>query len=50
MRGGVVEKVEGDWDPKNMVIIEFESIELVRQSYHSPEYRDVVSLRHQSVH
>ena len=48
VRGGARDRVEGNWEPKRLVIIEFDSMERARQWYHSPEYRDVVGLRHRS--
>jgi uncharacterized protein (DUF1330 family) len=50
VRGGPTEKVEGDWDPKRVVIIEFGSMERARQWYYSPEYKAVINLRHRSAH
>lgn len=50
VRGGATEKVEGDWDPQRLVIIEFESIERAREWYYSPEYSGPMKLRHQSTH
>jgi uncharacterized protein (DUF1330 family) len=37
-RGGAVEVLEGEWDPKRLVILEFESMERLREWYESPEY------------
>lgn len=48
VRGGATEKVEGDWDPQRLVIIQFESMEQARRWYHSQEYRGPLKLRHQS--
>ena len=50
VRGGTTEKVEGHWDPKRVVIIEFANMERARQWYQSPEYHEVINLRHQSAH
>ncbi len=46
--GGPVEKVEGDWEPKRLVILEFESVQRAREWYHSQEYSGPIKLRHQS--
>ena len=46
--GGAVEKVEGDWEPKRLVILEFESVQRAREWYHSQEYSGPIKLRHQS--
>ncbi len=48
MRGGVAEKVEGNWEPKRLVILEFESVHRAREWYHSSEYSEPIKLRHQS--
>lgn len=48
VRGGATEKVEGDWDPKRLVILEFDSMERAREWYYSQEYSGPMKLRHQS--
>jgi len=48
VRGGAVEKSEGDWEPNRMVVIEFKSIEQLKKWYHSREYDGPMQLRHQS--
>ncbi len=45
-RGGRVETLEGDWVPKRLVILEFESAERAKQWLHSPEYHAAKQLRH----
>ena len=37
-RGGAVEVLEGEGDPARLVILEFESLERLREWYDSPEY------------
>jgi uncharacterized protein (DUF1330 family) len=37
-RGGAVEVLEGDWHPQRLVILEFESMERLREWYDSAEY------------
>ena len=44
-RGGAVEVLEGDWTPKRLVIVEFESMERLRAWYDSPEYAPALALR-----
>jgi len=44
-RGGRVERVEGDWEPKRLVIVEFPSVEQALAWYHSPEYSAIRSIR-----
>ena len=38
VHGGMVEVLEGDWEPKTLVMLEFESMEQARQWYKSPAY------------
>jgi uncharacterized protein (DUF1330 family) len=47
-RAGQTEKLEGEWMPKRLVILEFESLERARQWLDSPEYAQVKPLRHKS--
>ncbi|MDG2033891.1 MAG: DUF1330 domain-containing protein [Rhodospirillales bacterium] len=37
--GAAPEPMEGDWAPKRMAIVEFESAEAARTFYNSPEYQ-----------
>ena len=48
VRGGAIEKAEGDWEPSRMVVIEFESMEQLKKWYHSQEYSNPMQLRHES--
>jgi uncharacterized protein (DUF1330 family) len=45
VRGGRSETVEGDWSPRRLAILEFDSAEQARRWYDSPEYREVRRLR-----
>ena len=45
VRGGEVERVEGDWSPKRLVVLEFESLEKARQFYFSDDYEPVKQIR-----
>ncbi len=45
-RGGRTEVFEGDWKPKRLVVLEFESVERARQWHDSPEYAEGKALRH----
>lgn len=38
VRGGKVEVLEGDWAPRRLVVIEFESVERAKQWWSSEEY------------
>jgi len=48
VRGGAVEKMEGDWTPNRLVIVEFESMERAKEWYYSEEYKGPMALRHKS--
>jgi uncharacterized protein (DUF1330 family) len=47
-RGGRTEVLEGDWQPKRVVMIEFGSMEEARRWWDSPEYKEAKKLRHRS--
>ncbi|KWB66728.1 D-fructose-6-phosphate amidotransferase [Burkholderia ubonensis] len=44
-RGGGVETLEGDWAPKRIVVLEFETAERARAWYDSDGYREARRLR-----
>lgn len=46
-RGGKTEMLEGEWSPKRLVILQFESLEAARDWVNSEEYRHARKLRHQ---
>jgi uncharacterized protein (DUF1330 family) len=48
IRGEVIECLEGTWQPRRLVMIEFESMEKAREWWESPEYREAKKLRHRS--
>jgi uncharacterized protein (DUF1330 family) len=45
VRGGDVEVLEGDWTPSRMVLIEFPSMQHIRDWFASPEYAPLLALR-----
>jgi len=45
-RGGVNETLEGDWQAKRLVILEFESVEKAKTWLNSSEYAPARALRH----
>lgn len=45
VRGGVTEQLEGDWQPRRVVVLEFPSLEQAKRWYHSEEYREPKALR-----
>lgn len=44
-RGGEVAILEGDWQPKRLVLLEFPDLEAAKRFYESPEYQDAKRLR-----
>ncbi|HBL56182.1 MAG TPA: DUF1330 domain-containing protein [Candidatus Lambdaproteobacteria bacterium] len=48
VRGGKSEKLEGNWEPNRIVILEFESTEKAKEFINSPEYREARALRHET--
>jgi uncharacterized protein (DUF1330 family) len=44
-RSGTVEPVEGGWTPKNIVIVEFPTMDRAREWYRSPEYAEALAVR-----
>ncbi len=46
-RGGQNETLEGDWQAKRLVILEFPSVEQAKTWLNSPEYAPARALRHQ---
>jgi uncharacterized protein (DUF1330 family) len=46
-RGGANETLEGDWQAKRLVILEFPSVEQAKKWLNSPEYAPARALRHQ---
>jgi uncharacterized protein (DUF1330 family) len=48
VRGGRTEVVEGDWNPKRIVILQFDSVERAKQWLHSEEYREPRKMRHRT--
>jgi len=44
-RGGEVQTLEGAWNPRNIIIVEFRSMEQARAWYQSPEYASALDVR-----
>ncbi len=49
-RGGRTEKLEGEWTPKRLVILEFENMDRAKQWLNSPEYAPAKAIRHKAAH
>jgi uncharacterized protein (DUF1330 family) len=45
VRGGKFEQLEGEWQPKRLVLLEFPSVEQARRWYDSEEYRPLKAMR-----
>ena len=50
VRGGDFEICEGNWNPKRIVVVEFESMLKARQFYNSLEYEAIKHLRKSSAY
>jgi uncharacterized protein (DUF1330 family) len=48
VRGGATEVLEGEWNPKRLVIIEFPDMARLKGWYNSPAYRPLIALRQRS--
>lgn len=46
VRGGQAETLEGEWIPKRIVVLQFESIERAKAWINSSEYSEARALRH----
>ncbi|MCA1554037.1 MAG: DUF1330 domain-containing protein [Chloroflexi bacterium] len=46
-RGGKTEVLEGEWQPKRLVILQFDSLERAKEWLNSSEYSPARKLRHQ---
>ena len=45
VRGGAVELIEGDPPPKMIIVVEFPSMDRLREWYASPEYAQALKVR-----
>jgi uncharacterized protein (DUF1330 family) len=45
VRAGLIEPVEGAWEPEAIVVIEFPDLERARAWYRSPEYASALQVR-----
>ena len=48
IRGGAVEMLEGDWNPKRIVVLQFDSIQRAKEWLNSEEYREPRKMRHRT--
>ncbi|HEV7132770.1 MAG TPA: DUF1330 domain-containing protein [Gaiellaceae bacterium] len=45
VRGGELAVLEGEWQPKRLVVVEFDDLEAAKRFYESPEYQAAIKLR-----
>lgn len=45
VRGGEICVLEGDWQPKRLVVLEFDNLDAAKQFYESPAYEEAKRLR-----
>jgi len=48
VRGGKAEVLEGDWDPKRIVVLQFESMDRAKEWLNCEEYREPRKMRHRT--
>jgi len=48
VRGGKTEVLEGDWNPKRIVVLQFESMERAKEWLNCEEYREPRKMRHKT--
>ena len=48
VRGGAYETIEGDWQSSRLVIVEFADVEHFKRWYNSPEYSELLKMRHKA--
>jgi len=50
VRGGTLGILEGEWQPKRLVVLEFPTVEQARAWWASPEYAPAKAIRQASAH
>jgi uncharacterized protein (DUF1330 family) len=48
VRGGKTEVLEGDWQPKRIVVLQFESMDRAKEWLNCEEYREPRKMRHRT--
>ena len=48
VRGGAAETLEGDWKPKRIVVLQFESMQRAKEWLNCEEYREPRKMRHRT--
>lgn len=50
IRGGAIAVMEGNWEPKRLVVVEFDTLEKAQEFYHSKDYEPLIALRKAAAH
>jgi uncharacterized protein (DUF1330 family) len=45
VRGGAIDRLEGTWAPRRIIVLEFPTMEALKRWYHSEEYKPLIALR-----
>lgn len=48
VRGGATEVLEGEWQPKRIVVLQFDSMERAKEWLNCEEYREPRAMRHRT--
>jgi len=48
VRGGATQVMEGDWQPKRMILLEFKDMQAAKRWWDSKEYSAAKKIRHQA--
>lgn len=48
VRGGTIHHIEGAWQPRRVVVVEFDSVEKAKAFNDAPEYAHAKSIRHRA--
>ena len=48
VRGGRTEVLEGDWEPKRIVVLQFDDMEQAKAWWSSEEYAPIMAIRHRT--
>jgi uncharacterized protein (DUF1330 family) len=48
VRGGKTEVLEGDWQPKRIIVLQFDSMQRAKDWLHGEEYREPRKMRHRT--
>ncbi len=50
VRGGIIEALEGDWQPQRIVVLKFPTVARAKEWWHSAEYAKAKSIRQKVAH